>query len=508
MKSSTMRQAFQGALLAAAQRWRRKLFLQGLFIVIAAAVLAGAVAVPIMDASHFAPATVGAARVLVYLLLFVLLLVFLVVRVPRRGDRQRLLEHIDSHAARRAGDRPDARDTLLLTAVQMDADGVDAPLEQRLYERAAVAVNDPHGSARDDRIGMRRAARALLGLAGFVVIILFMLDDGARHGVQLLLAPWRDAQHGMPYRIAVQPGDTALRERSDVVIEGATLGFVPRTLTLVSRGEGEADWSRTLMQVNAGTTAASLDGHFSAERLAVTAPFEYYLEGDNVRSALHRVQVQWLPRAQRIEHVYHYPRYTGIGERVVPSATDIAAVTGSRVEVRVLPVDLPADLTVRSPEQSPGESLGELVLDDSTRRPLLRDGEMLSASLSVDEASRYRIELPFNAGNKGPPEMVPVTPDHGISALADGAPLVTIARPASDARVTAVEEIAISIQADDDVSLRQVELLYSINGEAEEVIALTPAVPVANASAPSTGPASAAASVNATRCDRLSRACQ
>ena len=485
MNESTMRQHFQRSLAVAGQCWRRSIALRGLFALIAGLALAAALAIPYMDASHFAQVSVGIARALVYALLLALLLIFIVARVPRSRDRRRLVEHLESHPSGRVGDV--ARDTLLLTAVQMDDRGVDAPLEQRLYERAAAVCDDPGGRTSADRNDARRAARALVGLGALLAIILFVLGDGARHGVKLLLMPWRDAQQSMPYRIDVQPGDTVVRERADVAIRGTARGFAPQALTLVHRAQGARSWTRTPMQtVRQADAQLPASGAFQSDLVAVRGPFEYYLEGDNVRSPTHRVRVHWLPHAQRIDHIYHYPSYTGIADRRVESATDIDAVTGSIVEVRVL-----AD--VRSDRHSPAAQVrGDLVLDNSTRRALVRDGDMLSASLSVDEAASYRIELRAESGVEVDDKMVPVTPDHGITARADGAPVVKVRRPASDARVTAIEEITVQLHADDDVSLRQVELVYSINGRSEEVVALTPepAAMLANA----TGPPSVSAS--------------
>ncbi|MFT5173409.1 MAG: hypothetical protein ACI8W7_001586, partial [Gammaproteobacteria bacterium] len=324
MSDSMMRQHFQRSLVVAGQTWRNKIALRGLFAVIAGLALAAAAAIPFMDASHFEPVSVGIARAVLYSLLLALLCIFIVVRVPRSRDRRRLVDHLESHPAGAVDslrrDAVQVRDTLLLTALQMDDTGANAPLDQRLYQRAAVVCDDPCGRTSADRNGARRAARALIGLGALLAIILFILGDGAIHGVKLLLMPWRDAQQGMPYGIDVQPGDTVVRERADVAISGTAQGFAPQALTLVYRSESATTWSRTPMQAmpqdDAHRRAAMpAGGVFHGDLVAVAGPFEYYLEGENVRSPTHRVRVHWLPRAQRIDHVYHYPSYTGIADR-------------------------------------------------------------------------------------------------------------------------------------------------------------------------------------------------
>ena len=59
-----------------------------------------------------------------------------------------------------------------------------------------------------------------------------------------------------------------------------------------------------------------------------------------------------------------------------------------------------------------------------------------------------------------------------IDVLSDGAPTVSIAKPGRDTMASPIEEVFIEASADDDFGIRNLELVYSVNGGAEQKIRL------------------------------------
>jgi len=412
------------------------------------------VAIGAMDAARFQDGVVGAARVAVYLAAGALALAFLLARLPRAGDRRALARHLER--------RDPSLDALLLTAVEVGPRGAPggeaAPgLAARLCQRAAAACDDPGGATRDDRRRLHRAGWAVLALLATLAVALWLAGPGWRHGAMLLAVPWAEARAGMPYTLAADPGDVTVTEGSTLVVRAVAGGFEPQAVTLAHRAAGEAEWTRVPL-------GPGEEGRLEARLPSLAAPLDYHLEAESVRSPRYRVELRWLPRLERLDHLYRYPDYTGLAPRTVEGGTDIAAVSGTGVELRVRPQSWPAS--------------GELVLDGERRRTLAvaADEQVLLARLEVDEAGRYRVEL-----RSGDGELVPVTPEHAITALPDGAPVVSVVRPAGEARVTPVEEVEVAVRADDDVSLRRVELVLSVNGGPEEVVELDTATPAASA---------------------------
>ena len=60
--------------------------------------------------------------------------------------------------------------------------------------------------------------------------------------------------------------------------------------------------------------------------------------------------------------------------------------------------------------------------------------------------------------------------DYFIEARKDDAPTVKITRPGTDAKVNPIEEVNVTVTANDDFALEGVELHYSVNGGAEKVV--------------------------------------
>jgi hypothetical protein len=439
MIASRKHDALSRALNRAGRRWRWRALVQGAALVLLGLAVAGAAAMAGMDLYRFQPDLVGWARVGVYLVVLILGLRYLVVRIPWGRDPRRIAEHLER--------RDPSLDALLVTAAEVAVKDPGAPLASRLFHQAAAVCDDPAGPTRTDRHELRRAGGWLVALALVMAVGVFLASAGWRHAAALLAFPWLDARAGMPYSVVSMTGDVTLVEGTDLQVVGAAQGFRPRSLTLFHRAAGATDWATLPMDREGDRKGAS----FASVLPSLSTPMEYYLEAETVTSPVHRVSLQWLPRVKRVDHHYRFPAYTGLAERQVEGGTGIAAVSGTRVAIRVLPEALPAS--------------GELVLDGERRLPLVVDDDVLVAGLAVGEVTHYRVELLAGDGR-----LVAVTPDHPVTALSDMAPSVKVVSPSGETRVTAVEEMQVAVRASDDVSLRHVELVMSVNGGAEEVI--------------------------------------
>ena len=68
-----------------------------------------------------------------------------------------------------------------------------------------------------------------------------------------------------------------------------------------------------------------------------------------------------------------------------------------------------------------------------------------------------------------------LTEDYFIEAQKDAPPTVRITRPGRDAKVNPIEEVPVTVEAEDDFGLRGVELHYSVNGGPEKIVPLAQA---------------------------------
>src|SRR6185436_15577518 len=91
----------------------------------------------------------------------------------------------------------------------------------------------------------------------------------------------------------------------------------------------------------------------------------------------------------------------------------------------------------------------------------------LTASFKADQDGSYHVELDAPNG-----ERVAASPQYTIDVLTDRAPTVSFARPGRDTSASAIEEVYVEASADDDYGVKNLELVYSVNGGAEKVVPL------------------------------------
>ncbi len=216
---------------------------------------------------------------------------------------------------------------------------------------------------------------------------------------------------------------------------------------MLQRGE-RAEWQRWPMTVEPGQP-----GHRYMV-LDVSARSEYFVEANGVRSDLFRLDVVDVPYVARIDLEYRFPEYTGLAPQPVEDAGDVAALRGTRVELRV---------TTTVPVPS-----GRLVVEGEAPRPLepVADGT-LGGSFEVTRDAFYRIELPSSDGR-----LQSGSPDYAIDVLDDQPPLVRMLKPGRDAQVTSIEEVFTEVEAEDDFGVAKLELVYSIGGAPEKTLPL------------------------------------
>ncbi len=69
-------------------------------------------------------------------------------------------------------------------------------------------------------------------------------------------------------------------------------------------------------------------------------------------------------------------------------------------------------------------------------------------------------------------ERVSASPQYTIDVLTDQPPTVSIAKPGRDTNASPIEEVFVEARAEDDFGVRDLELVYSVNGGAEKTIRL------------------------------------
>ena len=244
------------------------------------------------------------------------------------------------------------------------------------------------------------------------------------------------------YDVQVQPGNHTIRRKSDQLVTARLRGFQTDRVRVLAKFQSSSKWEEASMSPQPGA------GGFEFLFAGVPEAFDYYVEAAGVHSQQYHISVADLPEVKKLRVTYHYPAWTDLKETVEDPGGDLRAVEGTEAEVKVV-TDRPV-------------ANGALLLDDGTKIEL-RDGV---ARVPMQKDGAYHVAT-AEAG-----DMVRLSDDYFIEVQKATPPKVRIVRPGRDAKVNPIEEVTITVQAEDDFALRGMDLHYSVNGGPEKTVAL------------------------------------
>ena len=283
---------------------------------------------------------------------------------------------------------------------------------------------------------------AYMGVAVAAFAFLFWLGHSGPgywgYGASQLWAGWLEPGASPLYQIVVEPGDTTIRQGSDLLIAAETIGFEATTMQLFAKFSSSVDWEQASMQ-------RQLEGSgFEFAFAGVREPLRYYVTAGGIRSEEFEVNVVEMPHVEHLKLTYHYPGWTGMKPLIEDPGGDIRAVAGTEVKVEI-ETDKP--LT---------EGILRVNSEESLR--LQPDGLRTTGRLKVGKEGEYFVAAMYRG------EIVRLTQDFFISVVPDKKPVVKFLRPGRDSKATSIEEVATEFQARDDFGLRSFDLHYSVNG--------------------------------------------
>jgi hypothetical protein len=322
-----------------------------------------------------------------------------------------------------------------------EAQGATPVLLELLAEDANdIAQHTPLKVAIPRRRVLIPGALAVLAMAGLVALLLLTgsLGSGARRlwlGTLPPAAQMAVAAGG----IAVKPGDVAVRRNQDLSIAAVVAGS-GAAVQVHMQFAGTGTWEVAPMDPDG-------KGGHAYTLYAVREAARYYVTAGRLRSAEYGIRVVDLPQIESLRLTYNYPGWTGLPKRTEESGGDIRAVAGTRVALEVVTnAPLEGPLLVINGTQSGLES------DAGAKANTVR------GDLVVKDPGHYRIATKFGD------EIVALTQDLAIDVVPDEKPTVQILRPGRDYQATNIEEVPVSLKAQDDFRLEALTLRYSVNG--------------------------------------------
>ena len=434
-------------------RWRLRVALRGIAVLLAAALGTLLASSYGLELFRFDPGAIVGFRIATYLVLLGAGWWLFVRPVMRRVSDQRVALYIEEH-------EPSLKATVL-SAVEESRRGEreaaadhSPELVRRLIASAVARIRDIDMGRGVEQQSLRRSSSLLLA-AGVAAALLFVFGPAyLRHGISALLTPTGSVEAASPYRIDVSPGDATVARGADQSITAQLVGFEAEEVDLLMRSEEDGVFDRLALIPLETEDGEVLPGNYEVLLFDLEAPTEYFVEAAGVESPTFTLDVVDLPYVDRLELEYIFPEYTGLEPRLVESGGDIAVLSGTEVRLRAVP--------------TMGTAGGQLVLDEENRTDLaLGEDGALTSSFVVEEEGFYRIDLRAPDG-----QLVTASPQYTIDVLTDQPPAVMFVRPGRDTTASAIEELFVEARADDDFGLRSLDLVYSVNGGPEEAVPL------------------------------------
>jgi hypothetical protein len=425
------------------KRWRMKLALRGAVGFLSATALALVVSAYALEALRFSPSSILLFRVALLVAAAAFGVWFLVRPLMRRVSDEQVALYLEEHEP--------TLEATIITAMEAEREGrtheMSPALVKRLIEGAVERAQQVEHGRRIERVSVRRYAAAA-GVVTIAALALFALGPAyLRHALSALLLISRDVEAAAPYRIDVTPGNATVPKGADQTITATLHGFEAVDATVMMRKAPDAEYQRLPM-------VRAENGAYDGMLFDLAEGLEYFVEAAGVRSPNFTLKVVELPYVKQLDLEYHFPSYTGLAPRTVEDGGDVATLRGTDVRVRIQPT-----------MASPG---GRLVMADGSSSALTSNADgTLAGRFTASANGFYRVELDGPAGEK-----VDASPEYTIDILADQAPSVTLSKPGRDTDATPVQEFFVEARADDDFAVRNLQLVYSINGGDEKTIGL------------------------------------
>lgn len=422
------------------RRWRLRVALRGLAWAVGitgAVVFLSALA---LESLRFTPEAVTWARGLTWGTLGLTLLLFVVRPLLRRVSDRQVALYLEEHEP--------SLDHAVASALEAGDGEVFSPtLSRRLVETALARARRVEYGRYVEQSRMYRFGGVLTALATAGLALALLGPNHLRLGLGALLVPTTEAAAVNPYSVSVQPGDVTVARGSDQLVAASLKGFDASEVSVFTRSGPDETFQRLSMLEADG-------GGWEILLLGVDERTEYFVESTGVRSPTFAIDVADLPYADRLQLTYDYPAYTGLPDRVVEDGGDVAALAGTRVQVRVHPTML-----------TPG---GRLVVDGQEADELtVADDGTLVGHFTVAEPGFYAVELARTGG-----ELVAGSPEYAIDVLSDQEPSIRFDRPGRDIPASPIEEVYLDVRADDDYGVGDIRLVYSVNGGPEDTLSI------------------------------------
>ena len=255
-------------------------------------------------------------------------------------------------------------------------------------------------------------------------------------------------QHTAPfYDIQVSPGNAAVRRSANQLVTAQVIGRQVESARLYARYQSASKWEEVTMQRQPAANG------FQFLFAGLPESVEYYIEAGPLRSRNFKLRIVDLPAVKQIRVTYHFPAWTGMKDAVEEHGGDLRALEGTEARLNIL--------------LSQPVAHSFLALDGGKQIDLADAGHnSYDGAVAIEKDGMYHVA----ALDQGQP--VRLSEDFFIEARKVNPPTVRITRPAGEYHASPIEEVTVSVQAEDEFGLNALALHYSVNGGPEQTSSL------------------------------------
>jgi hypothetical protein len=364
-----------------------------------------------------------------------------------------LLKRIsDARLARLIEEHSPGADDRLVTAVEYangnNVSHISPAIVSRLYQDA----NSLSGMLDVGNV-IRRSRLLLYGGAALASLLVFagVLKWGPKEisqGVAQLVTPTTLAASTNAMSIKVKPGTARVPKGSDQDIIATLVNFDSQQVTVFARPVGSKDdFQGQVME----PAKAKTDFRFSI--FNIQDSMEYFVESNNIRSEVYKLNVVDLPFVKQLDLSLNFPAFTNLPAKTVEDGGDIAALKGT-----VATITAKLTGTVRA---------ARIVFPDGKKIDMSLHGSDFVGQLSVTGDTSYYIELVSVDG-----EAYRGSNEYDVTVLGDQPPVISFDKPGRDKKATNLEEVFTQARAEDDYGVVSMDLHFSVNGGEEKTVNL------------------------------------
>jgi hypothetical protein len=418
------------------RRLRLGALLRGAAALVAVALTATLVLVLITNAFGFSDSSLLAARLALIIALATVVGYGLALPWRRLNDRR---------AARKAEAVFPQFDQRLVTFAERDRGGRDPFLELLAADTLQVAK-----SAQPAHLIPNQKLLAWIATGGASLgILVWLIAAGPGflgYGAARLWAG--SLQHTAPYYdIQVSPGNAVVRRSANQLVTAQVIGRQVESARLYARYQSASKWEEVTMQRQPAGNG------FQFLFAGLPESVEYYIEAGPLRSRTFKLRIVDLPAVKQIRVTYHFPAWTGMRDAVEEHGGDLRALEGTEARLNIL--------------FSQPVAHSFLALDGGKQIDLADAGHnSYGGAVAIEKDGMYHVAVL----DQGQP--VRLSEDFFIEARKVNPPMVRITRPAGEYHASPIEEVTVSVQAEDEFGLNALALHYSVNGGPEQTSSL------------------------------------